>query len=43
MILFAINNPKPVPEKDFEENFVNNLGKSSESIPVPVSFILTMA
>src|ERR671913_1995230 len=33
MILFAINNPKPVPEKDFEANFENSLGKSSESIP----------
>jgi hypothetical protein len=42
MILFAINNPKPIPEKDFEANFENSLGKSSESIPVPVSFTLTM-
>jgi hypothetical protein len=42
-MLFAINNPKPVPEKDLDTNFENNLGKSSESIPVPVSFILTMA
>jgi hypothetical protein len=43
MMLFAINNPKPVPENDFEANLENNLGKSSESMPVPVSLMLTMA
>ena len=37
-----INKPKPVPVTDFVANFVNNLGNISGSIPVPVSFILTI-
>ncbi|HEY7079986.1 MAG TPA: hypothetical protein VH500_09810 [Nitrososphaeraceae archaeon] len=36
-----MNNPKPVPEEDFEANLENNLGNRSWSIPVPVSFTLT--
>jgi hypothetical protein len=37
-----MNNPSPVPSKDFVANFENNLGKISESMPVPLSFILTV-
>jgi hypothetical protein len=37
-----MNKPNPVPLSDFVANFVNNLGNISESIPVPVSFILTV-
>jgi CRISPR/Cas system CSM-associated protein Csm4 (group 5 of RAMP superfamily) len=40
---FCNKYPKLAPQKDFEANFENNFGKCSESIPVPVSFILTMA
>jgi hypothetical protein len=42
IILFEINNPNPVPSKDFVANFENSLGKISESMPVPLSFILTI-
>jgi hypothetical protein len=41
-ILLDMNNPSPVPETDLEANFENNLGEISGSIPVPVSFILTI-
>src|SRR5919198_4444991 len=43
IILLEINNPNPVPVEDFEVNFVNNRGIISGSIPLPVSFTLTMA
>jgi hypothetical protein len=36
-----MNNPRPVPEKDFEVNLENNFGKRSESMPDPLSLILT--
>jgi hypothetical protein len=36
MILFDINNPRPVPSKDFEANFEKSLGISSWSIPIPI-------
>jgi len=42
MILLEIYRPNPVPPiSDFEANFVNNLGKISESIPGPASFTET--
>jgi hypothetical protein len=37
-----MNNPRPVPENDFEVNLENNFGKSSESMPGPLSLILTI-
>jgi hypothetical protein len=38
-----MNNPNPVPPvSDLVANFVKSLGRISESIPVPVSFILTI-
>jgi len=43
IMLFEINNPNPVPSKDFVANFENSLGKISQSMPVPLSFILTIA
>src|SRR6266487_4701693 len=45
IILLQINKPSPIPGllSDFVANFENNLGKISESIPLPVSFILTLA
>ena len=41
-MVLEINSPSPVPLKDFVANFVNSLGNISGSIPVPVSFILTV-
>jgi hypothetical protein len=41
-MLFEINKPSPVPLDDFETNFSNSLGNMSESIPEPVSMMLTM-
>jgi hypothetical protein len=32
-ILFAINNPRPVPWSNFDANFENNLGSISGCIP----------
>jgi hypothetical protein len=40
-MLLEIYNPNPVPLKDLLENFVNNLGYISGSIPDPVSSTLT--
>ena len=40
-MLLDIYKPKPVPELDFEANFVNSLGIISWCIPSPVSTILT--
>ncbi len=41
MILFDINNPNLVPiVSDLVANFVNSFGNISESMPVPVSFML---
>jgi hypothetical protein len=40
-MFFEINKPNPVPLSDFVANFVNNLGNISESIPDPVSLMLT--
>ena len=42
MILLEINNPMPVSSYDFETNIENNLGNISGSIPVPVSFTVTI-
>ncbi len=44
IILLEINNPKPVPPAvgDLVANFVKSFGNISESIPVPVSFMLTI-
>ena len=42
IILFETNSPRPVPSNDFVANLVNSLGNISESIPVPVSFILNV-
>jgi hypothetical protein len=39
-MLFDMNRPTPVPVLDLA-NFVNSLGNISESMPEPVSFILT--
>ena len=36
-MLLQIYRPRPVPWKDFDANFVNSLGKISESIPWPLS------
>ena len=41
-MLFEINKPSPVPLDDFETNFSNSLGNMSESIPEPVSLMLTI-
>ena len=41
-MLFEINKPNPVPLDNFETNFSNSLGNMSESIPEPVSMMLTM-
>ena len=41
MILFEIYKPKPKPDSDLVANLVNSRGSISESIPVPLSFILT--
>jgi hypothetical protein len=40
-MLFDMKRPSPVPAVDFVANFVNSLGNISESIPWPVSDILT--
>ncbi len=40
MIFFEMYNPKPVPLSDFVANFSNSRGKTSGSIPFPVSLIL---
>jgi hypothetical protein len=40
-MLFDMNRPSPVPVLDFVANFVNSLGNISESMPGPVSVILT--
>jgi hypothetical protein len=37
-----MNRPRPVPSSDPVANFVNNCGKNSGSIPVPLSLILTI-
>ena len=44
IILLEINSPKPVPPtiEDLVANFVKSFGNISESIPVPVSFMLTI-
>ena len=43
MIPLHIYNPSPVPPVcDLVANFVKSLDSISESIPMPVSFILTM-
>jgi hypothetical protein len=41
-IFLEINNPNPVPSKDFAENLENNLGNISWSMPDPVSLTLTI-
>ena len=42
MILFEINNPKPVPLfEDLVTNAVKSFGYVCGCMPVPVSFILT--
>ena len=40
-MLFDMKRPSPVPVLDFVANFVNSLGNISESMPGPVSLILT--
>ena len=40
-MLFDMKRPSPVPVVDFVANFVNSLGNTSESMPMPVSLILT--
>ena len=40
-MLFDMKRPSPVPVVDFVANFVNSLGNISESMPMPVSLILT--
>jgi len=40
-MLFDMKRPSPVPAVDFVANFVNSLGNISESMPGPVSVILT--
>jgi hypothetical protein len=40
-MLFDMKRPSPVPLLDFVANFVNSLGNISESMPGPVSVILT--
>jgi hypothetical protein len=42
MMLFDINNPRPVPFSDLVMNFVNSLG-NTPSIPSHVSFTITIA
>ena len=42
IILFEINIPNPVPVCDFVANFVNSLGNICRSIPMPLSFMLTI-
>jgi hypothetical protein len=37
-----MNNPRPVPEKDFEVNLENILGNKSGSMPGPLSLMLTL-
>jgi len=37
-----MNNPKPTPSEERVVNLVNSLGKISGSIPLPVSFMLTV-
>jgi hypothetical protein len=41
-MFFDMNNPRPVPEEDFDVNRENSLGKISGSTPVPLSLILTI-
>src|SRR5918912_1271478 len=43
IIFLQIYRPRPVPEKDLEENLVNSLGIISGSTPEPLSHILTIA
>src|SRR4051794_9721282 len=43
MILFEIYSPKPNPDSDLVANLVNSLGIISGSMPVPVSFMQTIA
>ena len=40
-MLFDMKRPSPVPVADFVANFVNSLGNISESMPGPVSVIVT--
>ena len=40
-MLFDMKRPSPVPAVDFVANFVKSLGNISESMPGPVSVILT--
>jgi hypothetical protein len=43
IMFFDMNKPKPLPPvPDVTANFENRFGNTSGSIPVPVSFILTM-
>jgi hypothetical protein len=44
-MLLEMNNPKPLPPVSdvTAANFENSFGNTSGSIPVPVSFIVTMA
>jgi hypothetical protein len=41
-MLLATNNPKPVALKDFRAIFEKSSGDISESIPLSLSFTLTM-
>ena len=42
-MFFEMNKPSPVPPvSDVTANFENSFGNRSRSIPIPVSFILTM-
>ncbi len=40
-MLFDMKRPSPVPVVDLVANFVNSLGNISESMPGPVSVIVT--
>ena len=41
-MLFDMKRPSPVLVVDFVANFVNSLGNISESMPAPVSLMLTL-
>src|ERR671923_23669 len=43
IIFLEIYRPRPVPEKDLDENLVKSLGIISESTPEPLSHTLIMA
>src|SRR5919201_1674956 len=43
IIFLQIYRPRPVPEKDLDENFVKSLGIISGSTPEPLSHMLTTA